>query len=236
MLPVDWILRQFSVFASRFVVSRQQNGGLSQHSAMMSQQTQQNPIQQNSGYVNSQQNSTNDMGFVRNEDDNSYYMEPVNGVVQPLCIPSADKPHRNTNQLQFLLKVVMKALWKHNFAWPFHQPVDAVKLKLPDYHKIIKQPMDLGTIKKRLENCYYNSANECIQDFKTMFTNCYVYNKPGEDVVLMAQTLEKQFLTKIVDMPKEEIEIPMPPPKGGKGKRGKGKGPRGRGKITGFCF
>lgn len=57
--------------------------------------------------------------------------------------------------------------------------------------------MDLGTIKKRLENNYYWSGKECIQDFNTMFTNCYVYNKPGEDVVVMAQTLEKMFLAKV---------------------------------------
>lgn len=37
--------------------------------------------------------------------------------------------------------------------------------------------MDLGTIKKRLENNYYWSASECMQDFNTMFTNCYIYNK-----------------------------------------------------------
>ena len=46
-----------------------------------------------------------------------------------------------------------------------------------DYHKIIKTPMDMGTIKKRLENNYYRSASECMQDFNTMFTNCYIYNK-----------------------------------------------------------
>lgn len=46
-----------------------------------------------------------------------------------------------------------------------------------DYHKIIKNPMDMGTIKKRLENSYYWSASECMQDFNTMFTNCYIYNK-----------------------------------------------------------
>ena len=40
-----------------------------------------------------------------------------------------------------------------------------------------------------------------------MFTNCYVYNKPGEDVVLMAQTLEKLFLTKVAQMPKDEMEV-----------------------------
>lgn len=48
-----------------------------------------------------------------------------------------------------------------------------------DYHKIIKQPMDMGTIKRRLENNYYWGAAECMQDFNTMFTNCYIYNKVG---------------------------------------------------------
>lgn len=41
------------------------------------------------------------------------------------------RPKRQTNQLQFLLKMVLKTLWKHQFAWPFHAPVDAVKLNLP---------------------------------------------------------------------------------------------------------
>jgi hypothetical protein len=57
--------------------------------------------------------------------------------------------------------------------------------------------MDLGTVKKRLENNYYWCADECIQDINAMFSNCYTYNKPGEDVVLMAQTLEKIFLAKV---------------------------------------
>lgn len=51
--------------------------------------------------------------------------------------------------------------------------------------------MDLGTIKKRLENNYYISASECVADFNQMFTNTYIYNRPGEDIVLMAQALEK---------------------------------------------
>ncbi|CAG2162156.1 unnamed protein product [Oppiella nova] len=166
-------------------------------------------------------------------DAESEGLEPVNGVVQPPVTPAPGKQRRNTNQLQFLLKVVIKSLWKHTFAWPFTTPVDSVKLKLPDYHKIIRQPMDLGTIKKRLENCYYYTASEAIADFKTMFTNCYVYNKPGEDVVLMAQTLEKMFLSKVQDMPEEEIDVPMPLVKGPKGKKGKGKGgPRGRGAAS----
>ncbi|XP_021706223.1 bromodomain-containing protein 3 isoform X7 [Aedes aegypti] len=145
-------------------------------------------------------------------------VEPVNGIVQPPVMPPPERPGRLTNQLHFLLKTVMKAVWKHQFSWPFQQPVDAKKLNLPDYHKIIKQPMDLGTIKKRLENNYYWTSKESIQDFNIMFSNCYVYNKPGEDVVVMAQALEKLFLTKVSLMPKEEVEMEVPATKGAKKK------------------
>jgi hypothetical protein len=58
-------------------------------------------------------------------------LEPVNGVVQPPVQPPPDRPGRVTNQLQFLQKTVLKAVWKHHFAWPFRQPVDAKKLNLP---------------------------------------------------------------------------------------------------------
>ncbi|KAM4850755.1 bromodomain-containing protein 3 isoform X2 [Urocitellus parryii] len=119
---------------------------------------------------------------------------PVNPPPPEVSNPS--KPGRKTNQLQYMQNVVVKTLWKHQFAWPFYQPVDAIKLNLPDYHKIIKNPMDMGTIKKRLENNYYWSASECMQDFNTMFTNCYIYNK------------------KVAQMPQEEVELLPPAPKG----------------------
>ncbi|NWV31025.1 BRDT protein, partial [Grantiella picta] len=122
-----------------------------------------------------------------------------------------------TNQLQYLQRVVMRAMWRHNFSWPFHQPVDAAALNLPDYYTIIKKPMDLGTIKKRLEHNYYTKAAECIEDFKTMFWNCYMYNKPGDDIVFMAEELEKVFMQKIGHMPPEEKPVGL-----NKGKR-KGK-------------
>ena len=47
---------------------------------------------------------------------------------------------------------VLSCVWAHKYAWPFKKPVDADALRLPDYHTLIKQPMDLATIKKRLNN------------------------------------------------------------------------------------
>lgn len=135
----------------------------------------------------------------------------INDVVQSPYIPSASRPQRTTNQLQYLLNVVMKSLWKHNLAWPFRHPADAVKLKLPDHHQIICSPIDVHNIHKKLENCYYSSAQECIEDFNTMFSKCYACNNQGEDIVSMAQTLEKMFLAKVSEMPKQEMDVPVPP-------------------------
>ncbi|XP_051752640.1 bromodomain testis-specific protein isoform X2 [Ctenopharyngodon idella] len=131
----------------------------------------------------------------------------MNGNPPPPEFKNPKKPGRLTNQLQYLEKVVIKSLWRHHFSWPFRQPVDAVRLNLPDYYAIIKNPMDLSTIKKRLENNYYWKAMECVEDFNTMFTNCYVYNRPGDDIVKMAQMLEKLFLEKVAEMPQDEFEI-----------------------------
>ncbi|XP_067228980.1 bromodomain testis-specific protein isoform X3 [Chanodichthys erythropterus] len=131
----------------------------------------------------------------------------MNGNPPPPEFKNPKKPGRLTNQLQYLEKVVIKFLWRHHFSWPFRQPVDAVRLNLPDYYAIIKNPMDLSTIKKRLENNYYWKAMECVEDFNTMFTNCYVYNRPGDDIVKMAQILEKVFLEKVTEMPQDEFEI-----------------------------
>ncbi|XP_016894061.1 bromodomain-containing protein 3 isoform X2 [Cynoglossus semilaevis] len=125
----------------------------------------------------------------------------------PPEVTNPNKPCRRTNQLQYIQNVVVKSVWRHQFSWPFYQPVDAVALGLPDYHTIIKTPMDLGTIKKRLENNYYSSSSECMQDFNTMFTNCYIYNKPTDDIVLMALALEKVYHQKISQMPEIEVEI-----------------------------
>lgn len=80
----------------------------------------------------------------------------------------------------FCIKVI------NTFQRSVEVPNTASCLLLQDYHKIIKTPMDLGTIKKRLENNFYRSASECMQDFNTMFTNCYIYNKvrhPGKTAI-----------------------------------------------------
>ena len=53
-------------------------------------------------------------------------------------------------------------------------------LSWQDYFTIIKKPMDMGQIKKKLEQNQYYSADECIQEWRLVFQNCYTYNKPTD--------------------------------------------------------
>uniref|UniRef100_A0A914LKY6 Bromodomain containing protein n=1 Tax=Meloidogyne incognita TaxID=6306 RepID=A0A914LKY6_MELIC len=142
-------------------------------------------------------------------------LEAVNGMVQPRVVPPIGKPVRWTNQLDFLMKDVLKQAKNHKHAWPFQRPVDSIKLGIQDYHNVIKRPMDLGTIEKRLKNMYYYSAQECMKDIMQIFNNCYIYNPPEYGVYKMAKELEQFILMRISKIPTDEREIPFPNQKKG---------------------
>lgn len=80
-------------------------------------------------------------------------------------------------------KKLLNTLWRVNQAWVFHEPVDPVKLNCPDYFEIVKQPMDFGTIKKKLNNNYYANTDEFLKDIELVFSNCKLYNPPESYVV-----------------------------------------------------
>lgn len=93
---------------------------------------------------------------------------------------------------------ILSALKKHRYAGPFLEPVDAKALNIPDYYEVITRPMDLGTITRRLENDprrgryrMYTSPLEFRDDVRLVWSNCWTYNKPGQDVRIMGDTLSE---------------------------------------------
>ncbi|KAL5154077.1 Transcription factor GTE8 [Glycine soja] len=90
-------------------------------------------------------------------------------------------------------ELLLKRLMNHQYAWVFNTPVDVVKLNLPDYFTIIKRPMDLGTVKNKLASGEYAGPLEFADDVKLTFSNAMDYNPSGNDVHLMADTLNKYF-------------------------------------------
>lgn len=73
----------------------------------------------------------------------------------------------------------MVQLMQNKNSYIFHEPVDAVAYGIPDYHDIIKDPMDFGTIRKKCENTEYSSLIQFENDIALVFSNCRLYYKPG---------------------------------------------------------
>ena len=86
-------------------------------------------------------------------------------------------------------KKLLKDLLAHKSAWPFSRSVDITKYV--DYYNTISNPMDLGTMKKKLDNCVYGELESFAADLRLVWANCYTYNKdPNSDVCVMARELE----------------------------------------------
>lgn len=98
---------------------------------------------------------------------------------------------------------ILKSLTSHRYSWVFIKPVDPVALNIPDYFTVISRPMDLGTIKSKLERNVYFDIDEFAADVRLTFSNAMTYNPPGNDVHLMAKTLSGLFESKWKDIEKK---------------------------------
>jgi len=96
---------------------------------------------------------------------------------RPLPLPSASSDSGVVDIAD--LNKLLTDLNKHPDSWPFHQPV--TRAEAPDYHRVIKTPMDLGTMKYKLNTIQYKNSEEFIEDLQLMFTNCYTYNNEDAD-------------------------------------------------------
>ncbi|RCV07159.1 hypothetical protein SETIT_1G222200v2 [Setaria italica] len=90
-------------------------------------------------------------------------------------------------------EAILKKLMTQKYSHIFNIPVDVVKLQIPDYFDIIKTPMDLGTVQKKLESGSYTSPSDFAADVRLTFNNAMTYNPRGHAVHDMAIQLNKMF-------------------------------------------
>lgn len=91
-----------------------------------------------------------------------------------------------------MLKIVC-ALIARPESEPFRAPVAWKVLGLTDYPKMVKKPMDLGTIKKKLEDGQYKNMSEVADDIRLVWTNCMAYNQDGSEFYHLAGTFARKF-------------------------------------------
>lgn len=81
------------------------------------------------------------------------------------------------DDLRQALMPTLEKLYRQDESLPFRQPVDPQSLGIPDYFDIVRTPMDLSTVKRKLDTGQYSDPWEYVDDVWLMFDNAWLYNR-----------------------------------------------------------
>ncbi len=90
-------------------------------------------------------------------------------------------------------KVLLQIIKKSPFSIFFRFPVDPIRDGLPTYLDEIKEPMDLSTMEKKVNQAAYSTMGEFASDVQLIFANCRQFNPPGTEPCQHADELEKMW-------------------------------------------
>ncbi|TKS91650.1 CREB-binding protein [Collichthys lucidus] len=101
-------------------------------------------------------------------------------------------------ELRQALMPTLEALYRQDpESLPFRQPVDPQLLGIPDYFDIVKNPMDLSTIKRKLDTGQYQEPWQYVEDIWLMFNNAWLYNRKTSRVYKYCSKLAEVFESEI---------------------------------------
>eukprot|EP00834_Sanchytrium_tribonematis_P000416 NODE_8_length_66115_cov_0.981823.p1 type:complete len:1761 gc:universal NODE_8_length_66115_cov_0.981823:12928-18210(+) len=93
-------------------------------------------------------------------------------------------------EIQVIESAIRKEMAK-KAAIPFLEPVDVVRLNIPQYKTIIKTPMDFSTLLKKLNGGYYQILSQFFENLFLIFENCYTFNTTNHPVSVLAKQIEQ---------------------------------------------
>jgi len=99
----------------------------------------------------------------------------------------------NKNDLKdlFMCSTILSQMVEHDDAWPFKTPVNTKQF--PTYRKIIKNPMDMQTMRTKLETGAYKSRADFYADVELIFDNCETFNEDESPVGRAGHSLRAFF-------------------------------------------
>lgn len=77
----------------------------------------------------------------------------------------------------------------------------------PGYSSVVYRPMDLGTLKKNIENGLIKSTKEFQRDIMLMFTNAIMYNSSSHDVHKISIEMYKEVLVDVEVLNLTELKL-----------------------------
>jgi Bromodomain len=106
-----------------------------------------------------------------------------------------------------MVKIVSRILAKKD-AEIFAEPVPHVELGLTDYLDIVKEPMDLGTVMRKLTSNEYDTQHACATDVRRIWFNAMLYNVPGSKIYTTAKAMSESFEVSYYPLAKDDPNRP----------------------------
>ncbi|KAH9498169.1 hypothetical protein Btru_007876 [Bulinus truncatus] len=132
-----------------------------------------------------------------NNEDKLGSVDSSNNAAAVTPKPKCRKVFNPDELRQALMPTLEKLVKQDPESLPFRQPVDPVVLHIPDYFEIVKKPMDLSTIRKKLDSGMYKDPWEYVDDVWLMFDNAWLYNRKTSRVYKYASKLAEVFESEI---------------------------------------
>jgi len=116
-------------------------------------------------------------------------------------IRASNETSQSTKKFQSVIIMLHSQISQHRNGNIFHNPIK--NSEAPDYHEIVKRPMDLKTIKIRIKDGAISTSAEFQREVYLMFANSMMYNRPKSDIYNMAEEVGSflRFLSLFVHRP-----------------------------------
>jgi hypothetical protein len=112
-----------------------------------------------------------------------------------------------TEYIQRIGRPILQKLFYHpKNSNIFNQPVDPIAQNIPNYFDVITSPMDLGTIRSRLNSSFYQTLTSCFEDIRLVFNNAIYYNGKESYIGKLATDLLHEFETEITGIEEKSLK------------------------------
>jgi hypothetical protein len=108
----------------------------------------------------------------------------------PIEIMADCNSHPERLSLYHSLQQIILMVQQHPHAYPFLHPV-AIS-DAPDYYEVIKYPMDLSTVLKKINAYQYLAIDQFCNDISLLVNNCKKYNQGTPTAYLIEWAIELQ--------------------------------------------
>lgn len=121
-----------------------------------------------------------------------------------IIVTQAEIKQIELNPFMFFLRKVLDLLADNDAQDIFADPVDTDEVA--DYLDIVKTPMDLSTMRKKLENFEYSNMDDFEKEFSLMVANCLSYNEK-DTIFYRAGTKMRDIGGSIIRQAKRQAEM-----------------------------